>query len=84
MLEQNFSKNIHKASQAYHIQRFSASDAAASTQSNLGTSWISIALTLVKQYSICISIFDLLSSRIDIKTTSVEQEAASAVVSVDT
>ena len=46
----------------HHIQRFSASGAAALTQSNFCTSWIGIALALVKQCFMCIQIFGSLSS----------------------
>ena len=68
----------------HHEQRFSASDAAASTQSNFCTSWIGIALALLKQWLICIQIFGSLSSWINIKAAIIEQKAASAVTSVDT
>ena len=68
----------------HHKQRFSASDAAASTQSKFCTSWIGIALALLKQWLICIQIFGSLSSGINIKAAIIEQYAASAVASVDT
>ena len=43
-----------------------------------------IALALPKQCWICIQIFGLPSSGVNIKSANVEQEAASAVASVDT
>ena len=57
----------------HHKQKFSASDAAASTQSNFCTSWIGIASALLKQWLICIQIFGSLSSGINIKAAIIEQ-----------
>ena len=68
----------------HHIQRFSASDAAASTQSNFCTSLSGIALALPKQCWIFTQIFGLPSSGVNLKAANVEQEAASAVAAVDT
>ena len=68
----------------HHIQRYSASDAAASTQIFFYTSWIGIALALLKQWLICIQNFGSLSSGFNIKAAIVEQKAASAVASVNT
>ena len=68
----------------HHLQRFAASDAAASTQSIYCDSWIAIALSLLKQCLIWIQIFGSFFSNVDMKTASVEPEAASAVASVDT
>ena len=77
------SQKILKMQARHHIQRFSASEATASTQSNFCTS-IAIALALPKQCWICIQIFGLSSSGVNIKAANVKQEAASAVASVDT
>ena len=68
----------------HHLQRFSASDAAALTQCKFYASWIGIALAPLKQYLICIQIFGSLFSNVNMKAASVEQEAASAVISVYT
>ena len=68
----------------HHLQRFSASDAAASTQCMFCVSWIAIALTLFEQCLICIQIFGSLFSNVNMKDANVEKEAASAVASVYT
>ena len=78
------SQKISTRPTRHHILRFSASDAAASTQSNFCTSWIGIALALLKQCLMYIQIFGLLSPGVNIKAANVEQEVASAVASVDT
>ena len=78
------SQNISTGLARHHLQRFSASDAAASTQCNAYASWIGITLALLKQCLICIQIFSLLFFNVNMKTASVQQEAASAVTSVDT
>ena len=77
-------KKISTGLARHHLQIFSASDAAASTQCNLCASWIGIALALLIQCLICIQIFGSLFSNINMKAASVQQEAASAVASVDT
>ena len=56
------SQKIFKRLARHHIQRFSASDAAASTQRNFCTSWIGIVLAPAKRCFICIQIFGSLSS----------------------
>ena len=68
----------------HHLRRFSSSDAAASTQCDFHASWICIALALLKQCLICIQFFGSLFSNVNMKTAIVEQEAASAVISVYT
>ena len=78
------SQKISTRLDRHHMQRFSASDAAASTRSNFCTFRIGIVSALLKQWLTCIQIFGLLSSGINIKAANVEQEAASAVASVDT
>ena len=70
------SQNISTRLARHHIQRFSESDAAATTQNNFCAFWIGIA----KHCLMCIQIFGLLSSGVNIKAASIEQEAASAVV----
>ena len=80
----NISRKISTRLARHHIQRFSASGAAVSTYSNFCTYWICIALILLKQCLTYIQIFGLLSLWINIKAVNVEQEAASAVASVDT
>ena len=80
-------KNSQKISTGlarHHLQRFSTSDAAVSTQCNFYAFWIGIALALLKQCLICIQIFSSLFSNVNLKAASVQQEAASAVTSVDT
>ena len=67
----------------HHLQRLSASDAAAPTESNLCASQIAITFSLLIQCLICIQIFDSLFPNVDINAASVEQEAAYAVASVD-
>ena len=70
LFQKIWNKISHKISTRlarHHKQRFSASDAAASTQSNFCTSWIDIALSLLKQWLICIQIFGSLSSGINKK-----------------
>ena len=68
----------------HHLQRFAVSDASASTQSVYCDSLIiTIALSLLKQCLIWSQSFGSLFSNVDMKVTSVEQEAASAVASVD-
>ena len=65
-----WNKIAHKISTRlarHHVQRFSASDAAASTQRNFCTSWTGIALSLLKQWLIWIQIFGSLSSGIQYK-----------------
>ena len=47
-------------------------------------SCIAIALALLKQCLICFQIFDSLFSYVNMQDANVEQEAASAVTSVDT
>ena len=87
LFQRFLSRNSHKIFTRlarHHIPRFSASDATASTQSNFSTSGIDIALALVKHYFMCIQIFGLLSSGVDIKAVDIEREAASAVASADT
>ena len=68
----------------HHLQRFSASDAAASTQCMFCVSWIAIALALFKKCLICIQIFGSLFSNFNMKDANVEQEAASEVAPVCT
>ena len=65
-LNKNFQK-ISTRIARHHIQRYSASDAAVSTQSNFCTSWIGIALALLKQWLICIQNLGSPSSGINIK-----------------
>ena len=87
LFQRFLNKNSQKISTRiarHHLQKYSASDAAASTQSNFCTFWIGIALALPKQWLSCIQNFGSLSSGINIKAAIVEQEAASAVASVDT
>ena len=79
--EQKFSK-ISTDLARHHLQRFLASDAAASTQCNSCASWIGITLALLKQCLIWIQIFVSLFSNVNMKVASVQQEAASAVTSV--
>ena len=63
-----FGKNILKTISTrlarHHLQRFSASDAAASSQCMFCVSWIAIALALFKQCLICIQIFGSLFSNV--------------------
>ena len=68
----------------HHLERILASDAAASTQCNLCASWTAFGLAQPKKSLICIQIFCSPFSNVNMKAASVQQEAASAVVSVDT
>ena len=68
----------------HHLQRFSASAPAASTLCMFSVSWIAITLALFQQCLICIQIFGSLFSYVNMKDANVEQEAASAVASLDT
>ena len=80
-------KNYQKISTglaSHHLQRFPASDSAASTQCNFYASWIGIVLALLKQCLICIQIFGSLFSNVNMEAASFEQEAASAATSIGT
>ena len=83
-IRNNNSQKISTGLARYHLQRFSASDAAASIQCNFYASYIGIALALLKQCLIYIQNFGSLFSNVNMKAPSVEQEAASAVISVYT
>ena len=76
-------KNIHKASPASHTKIFSIRCGCSYTK-HFCTSWIVIALAILKPWLICIQISGSFSSGINIKATNVEHEAASAVASIDT
>ena len=77
-LEQKFAKNNHKASLASHTKIFSIRCSCINTMQFLYfVNWYCFG-------TMCIQMFGLLSSGVDIKGASFEQEAASAVASVDT
>ena len=83
MLEHNFSKNIHKASQASHTKIFGIRCSCINTKQFLYfVNWYCFGTSVTLFYMH--SEFRFALFRVDIKAANVEQEAASAVAPVDT